>query len=57
MTMNMEYAVLNNGIKMPMQGFGVKPEAWGPLAEGKDRLFYNSVLSAIGNKYGKSVMV
>lgn len=38
-----------------MHDFGVKPEAWGPLAEGKDRLFYNPVLSAIGNKYGKSV--
>lgn len=38
-----------------MHDFGVKPEAWGSLAEGKDRLFYNFVLSAIGNKYGKSV--
>ena len=30
-------------------------EAWGPLAEGKDGIFTNPILSEIGEKYGKSV--
>lgn len=30
-------------------------EAWGPLAEGKDDIFNNPVLSEIGSKYEKSV--
>lgn len=37
-----------------MQGYGVVPEAWGPFAEGKHRIFSHTVLSAIGEKYGKS---
>lgn len=37
-----------------MQSLGVQIEAWGPLAEGRNGLFTNSVLSAIGRKYGKS---
>ena len=35
--------------------FGVVVEAWGPLAEGKDGIFSNPILSEIGEKYGKSV--
>lgn len=37
-----------------MKEYGVAPMAWGPLAEGKHRIFTHSVLTAIGNKYGKS---
>jgi len=32
----------------------VQIESWGPFAEGKNNLFHNEVLSAIGEKYGKS---
>ncbi|MBQ2652590.1 MAG: aldo/keto reductase [Methanobrevibacter sp.] len=35
--------------------FDAVVEAWGPLAEGKDGIFTNPILSAIGEKYGKSV--
>jgi 2,5-diketo-D-gluconate reductase A len=34
---------------------GIQPEAWAPFAEGKNGLFQNPVLAAIGAKYGKSV--
>lgn len=37
-----------------MQSLGIQIEAWGPLAEGRNGLFANSALSAIGHKYGKS---
>ena len=37
-----------------MQSLGVQVEAWGPLAEGRNGLFSNSTLSAIGHKYDKS---
>ncbi|MDE6864603.1 MAG: aldo/keto reductase [Eubacterium sp.] len=37
-----------------MKEYGVAPMAWGPLAEGKHGIFTHSVLTAIGNKYGKS---
>ena len=37
-----------------MKKYGVVPEAWGPFAEGKHRIFSHPVLSAIGEKYGKS---
>src|SRR5690606_26907250 len=30
-------------------------ESWGPFAEGKNNIFHNAVLSAIGEKYGKSI--
>ena len=33
---------------------GVKLMSWGPLAEGKNNLFTNETLVAIGNKYGKT---
>lgn len=35
--------------------FDAVVEAWGPLAEGKDGIFTNPILSEIGEKYGKSV--
>ena len=38
-----------------MRDNGVQPEAWAPFAEGRNNLFHNEVLTAIGNKYGKSV--
>ena len=37
-----------------MKAYGVVPQAWGPLAEGKHGIFTDSELVAIGNKYGKS---
>jgi 2,5-diketo-D-gluconate reductase A len=33
----------------------VPPEAWAPFAEGRNGLFQHPLLSAIGEKYGKSV--
>lgn len=38
-----------------MKEFGVKPEAWGPLAEGRHGIFTNEKLTAIAGKYRKSV--
>lgn len=38
-----------------MKAFGVQPEAWGPMAEGKHGIFTHPVLTEIGAKYGKSV--
>lgn len=37
-----------------MKEFGVQPEAWGPMAEGKHDIFTHPVLTEIGAKYGKS---
>lgn len=37
-----------------MRSYGVVPQAWGPLAEGKHGIFTDEKLVAIGNKYGKS---
>ena len=37
-----------------MQEYGVIPEAWGPFAEGKFGIFTHPVLTAIGQKYGKT---
>lgn len=37
-----------------MKEYGVLPEAWGPFAEGKYGIFSHPVLTAIGQKYGKS---
>jgi 2,5-diketo-D-gluconate reductase A len=34
---------------------GVQIESWGPLAEGKNDIFTNSTLTAIGEAHGKSV--
>lgn len=37
-----------------MKAYGVIPQAWGPLAEGKHGIFTDPQLTAIGNKYGKT---
>ena len=37
-----------------MKAYGVAPQAWGPLAEGKHGIFTDPVLTEIGKKYGKS---
>ncbi len=37
-----------------MREFGVQPQAWGPLAEGKHGIFTHPVLTKIGKKYGKT---
>jgi len=38
-----------------MQQNHVQAEAWAPFAEGRNNLFQNKALAAIGEKYGKSV--
>lgn len=38
-----------------MRGEGVQIESWGPFAEGKNGLFTNETLAAIGEAHGKSV--
>ena len=38
-----------------LKGEGVQIESWGPFAEGKNGLFQNPTLAAIGAKYGKSI--
>lgn len=38
-----------------MKAYGVIPQAWGPLAEGKHGIFTDPELTEIGKKYGKSV--
>ena len=35
--------------------YGCLIESWGPLAEGRNGIFSNQILSEIGEKYGKSV--
>lgn len=37
-----------------MKEYGVMPQAWGPLAEGKHGIFTHPVLTKIGEKYGKT---
>ncbi|MEY8420795.1 aldo/keto reductase [Oscillospiraceae bacterium 44-5] len=37
-----------------MKEYGVRPMAWGPLAEGKHGIFTHPVLTEIGSKYGKT---
>ncbi len=37
-----------------MKEYDVHPEAWGPFAEGSHGIFTHPVLTAIGQKYGKS---
>jgi len=37
-----------------MKEYGVVPQAWGPLAEGRYGIFTDPELTAIGKKYGKS---
>ncbi len=38
-----------------LQEQGVQMESWAPFAEGRNNMFQNEVLTAIGAKYGKSV--
>jgi 2,5-diketo-D-gluconate reductase A len=38
-----------------MRSNGVRAEAWAPFAEGRNNLFHNEALVAIGAKHGKSV--
>lgn len=42
-------------VKKVMEEFKVQIESWGPLAEGKNDIFKNEILSAISDKYGKTV--
>lgn len=37
-----------------MKAYGIVPQAWGPLAEGKHGIFTDPELTEIGQKYGKS---
>jgi len=37
-----------------MKSYGVIPEAWAPLNEGRRDIFKNSILTTIGKKYGKT---
>lgn len=37
-----------------MKAYGVAPQAWGPLAEGRHGIFTDPELVEIGKKYGKS---
>lgn len=37
-----------------MESYGVVPQAWGPLAEGRHGIFTDPDIKAIGDKYGKS---
>ena len=37
-----------------MKEYGVRPEAWGPFAEGNHGIFTHPVLTKIGEKYGKT---
>ena len=37
-----------------MKEYGIAPQAWGPLAEGKHGIFTDPELTAIGTKYGKT---
>lgn len=47
------YFVQQNAIEN-MKAYGVVPQAWGPLAEGKHGIFTDPELTAIGDKYGKT---
>ncbi|WP_418764918.1 aldo/keto reductase [Mailhella sp.] len=38
-----------------MEEYGVRPESWGPFAEGKNNLFHNPTLLSVAEKHGKSV--
>lgn len=38
-----------------LKAHNIQTQAWGPFAEGKNGLFENEVLRAIGQKYGKSI--
>ena len=38
-----------------MKKYGVQIQAWAPFAEGKNNLFSNETLKAVGDKYNKSI--
>jgi 2,5-diketo-D-gluconate reductase A len=38
-----------------LQENGIQTESWGPFAEGKNDIFHNALLRAIGEKHGKSI--
>lgn len=42
------------GALKTMKQLGVQPQAWGPMAEGRHEIFTHKLLSAIGEKYGKT---
>lgn len=42
------------GALKTMKEYKIQPEAWGPLAEGKNGIFTHPVLTKIGEKYGKT---
>ena len=69
----MQHVTLNNGVRMPILGFGVyqiptdrteqalmrehgvRHQAWGGFAEGRNDLFAHPVLAGIGDAHGRSV--
>lgn len=57
MVNQVETHVFNQQIKAQkyMKESGTQIMSWGPLAEGRNNFFTNSVLEEIGHKYGKSV--
>ncbi len=38
-----------------MNEYNIIPQAWSPFAQGKNQLFNNKILSAIGEKYNKTI--
>lgn len=38
-----------------MRDNGVQMESWGPFAEGRNNLFQNGTLQAVGDRHGKSI--
>ena len=43
------------GMRELIDDYGMHLMAWGPLAQGSDRLFTDETLKAIGTKYGKTI--
>ncbi len=52
-----ETHVFNQQVKAQevMNKYGVQIQAWAPFAEGKNNLFSNETLKAVGDKYNKSI--
>jgi diketogulonate reductase-like aldo/keto reductase len=52
-----ETHVFNQQVKAHeiMKKYGVQIQAWAPFAEGKNNLFSNETLKAVGDKYNKSI--
>ena len=48
----MEFATLNNGIRMPMAGIVI--QVWYPLGHGDKALIQEPLFGELGKKYGKS---